>query len=54
MTAFQMLAKLVLNEKTTVGEGKRIVKFLGKISKGQKLTLTEFNFLTKLYNKHCE
>lgn len=46
-----MLAQLVLVEKT-LGEGKKVSQFLKKIGQGKKLTMTEFNFTVKLYEKY--
>lgn len=47
-----MLARLVLVEEKTLGEGKKVSQFLKKIGQGKKLTMTEFNFTQKLYSKY--
>jgi hypothetical protein len=52
MTTLSMLANLVVVEEKTLGEGKKISQYLKKIGKGQKLTITEFNFTLKLFNKY--
>jgi hypothetical protein len=53
MKTRQMLNHLMLTEGKTLGEGKRILSYSRKLSKGEKLTLTDTNFITKLYNKYC-
>jgi hypothetical protein len=53
MTARQMLNNLLITEGKTLGEGKRVLKYSQRLQKGEKLSLTEFNFITKLFKKYC-